>query len=185
MYPPYFSDVQTRSGDAFLGEGSLQTLSLLKLHGSINWYYSGRLDFFGETILFSEDLPLCHEVWRTERFRRPQSRDKEPLIIPPVLEKTTYFNNETVRRLWREAGEALSHARRVFIIGYSLPSSDIGMKFFLKSHLDRNTTTVHVIDIDSTKSEHYREQLRLDVSAEFSHVGNPVKDFVQSYSSDN
>ena len=40
------------------------------------------------------------------------SGDKEVLIIPPVTDKLTYFNNETVRRLWREASEALYAASR-------------------------------------------------------------------------
>ena len=44
MYPPYFSDVQARSGGGMWGEGSLETFLFLKLHGSINWYYSGRDD---------------------------------------------------------------------------------------------------------------------------------------------
>ena len=61
--------------------------------------------------------------------------DKTPLIIPPVTDKLTYFNNETVRRLWQEASNALLVATRVFVIGYSLPISDLGMEFFLRHSL--------------------------------------------------
>ena len=181
IYPPYFADVQARSGGSLWGEGSLKTFSLLKLHGSINWYYSGRTQFFGETILFSEDPPRGNTLWESGRFRRQQSRDKEPLIIPPILEKTTYFNNETVRRLWFEAGQALQDATRVFIIGYSLPSSDMGMKFFLKTHLRGETASVYAIDVDSKITEHYLKQLKLDVIPEFIHEGNPVEHFAQRY----
>ena len=181
MYPPYFSDVQARSGNGVWGEGSLETFSLLKLHGSINWYYSGRDDFFGETIFFSEDLPVGHETWNNIHFRRPQSRDKEPLIIPPATEKNTYFNNETVRRLWREAGLALKGAKRVFIIGYSLPISDIGMKFFLSKHGPSQTTPVFLVDTNPDIASHYREVLSWNLHDEFVDTQEPVACFAESY----
>ena len=41
------------------------------------------------------------------------------------LHGSMYFNNETVRRLWREAGRALQEAKRVFIIGYSLRTKQL------------------------------------------------------------
>ena len=42
MYPPYFADIASRPGAGLWGEESLETLSYYKLHGSTNWYYSGR-----------------------------------------------------------------------------------------------------------------------------------------------
>ncbi len=181
IYPPYFSNVQARSGVGVLGEGSLKTFSFLKLHGSINWYYSGRDDFFGETILFSEDFPFGHEVWSDVRFRRPQSQDKELLIIPPVTEKHTYFNNETVKRLWREAGRALSEAERVFIIGYSLPLSDLGMKFFLTKHRPSVKTPIFLVNTDRGVVSSYRSTLAWDVRDDFVNNREPVTSFVRAY----
>ena len=181
MYPPYFSDVQARSGVGIWGEGSLKTFSFLKLHGSINWYYSGRDNFFGETILFSEDLPFGDEAWRDVQYRRPQTRDKEPLIIPPATEKNTYFNNETVRRLWREAGRALQKAERVFVIGYSLPLSDLGMKFFLTKHRPSQATPIFLVNTDRKVVAQYQELMSRDVRDEF--IGNqePIKRFAENY----
>ena len=74
------------------------------------------------------------------------ARDKQSLIIPPVTEKTTYFNNETVRRLWYEASDALESATRVFVIGYSLPMSDLGMRLFLKRSLPIRGTRWYIVD---------------------------------------
>ena len=59
MYPPYFSNIQERFGGGLLGEGSSPTFSFLKLHGSINWHYSGRDDFFEN--LYSS-LKICRLV---------------------------------------------------------------------------------------------------------------------------
>ena len=55
-----------------------------------------------------------------------QPRDKDVLIVPPITEKSSYFKNETINRLWWEAAEALRHATRVFVIGYSLPTTILG-----------------------------------------------------------
>ena len=47
-YPPYFSNVASRHESAFgFGASKLETFSYLKLHGSTNWYYSGRDSFYG------------------------------------------------------------------------------------------------------------------------------------------
>ena len=95
----------------------METFSYLKLHGSTNWYYSGRDDFYGETIFYSYALPWEASNSLNDKAVPRQARDKECLIIPPVTDKLTYFNNETIRRLWQEASEALWSATRVFIIG--------------------------------------------------------------------
>ena len=181
MYPPYFSDVQARSGAGMWGKGSLKTFSFLKLHGSINWYYSGRDDFFGETILFSEDLPFGDERWSDIHFRRPQSRDKEMLIIPPATEKNTYFNNETVRRLWREAGHALQEAERVFIVGYSLPPSDLGMNFFLTKHRPGRETPIFLVNTDRDVVARYQNLMTWDVRDEFVSQQEPINRFADVY----
>ena len=121
MYPPYFAPIASRSASPWSG-GPRDTFSYLKLHGSTNWYYSGRDDFYGETIFYSTVSSLGSDNLAPEKKSIERAGDKEALIIPPVTEKTTYFNNETVKGLWHKASVALSKATRVFVIGYSLPS---------------------------------------------------------------
>ena len=179
MYPPYLVDVRARSGVGLYGGGEPHTLSLLKLHGSINWYYSGRIDFFGENVLFA---PVSYEVGDDEHFREPESKDKEILIIPPLLEKTRYFNNETVRKIWQEAGQALEKAASVYIIGYSFPDSDLAMKFFVLKHLRRDETKVSVVNTDSKIAKHYAKSLGMNVNSEFCFDERPVECFSQRYS---
>ena len=87
MYPPYFSDIASRSGAALWAIENIKTFSYLKLHGSVNWYYSGRDDFYGETIFFSNVPPLGTDSSEQENNLARLSNDKESLIIPPVNEK--------------------------------------------------------------------------------------------------
>ena len=57
MYPPYFANIASRTKTLW-NEGTIDTFSYLKLHGSVNWYYSGRENFYGETIFYADVPPL-------------------------------------------------------------------------------------------------------------------------------
>ena len=158
LYPLYFSNIRSRSALVF-GPDPLDTFTYHKLHGSVNWHYSGREDFYGETIFYSDVSPWGPEQHDYEKESRLSAGDKEPLIIPPVAEKTTFFSNETVRRLWQEASDHLEGATRVFVIGYSLPMSDLGMRFFLKRSLPTQGTPWYIIDTNNNMIARYRDLL--------------------------
>ena len=158
MYPPYFSDIRSRIV-TLLWAGKLDTFTYFKLHGSVNWHYSGTQDFYGETIFYSDVSPWGPELNDYEKESRLFAGDKETLIIPPVAEKTTYFTNETVRKLWQEASDHLEGATRVFVIGYSLPVSDLGMRFFLKRSLPVQGTPWYITDKDKDVICRYRDLL--------------------------
>ena len=140
-------------------------------------------DFFGETIFYSEVSPWGPSIGDFERESRSSSGDKQPLIIPPVSEKSTYFNNETVRRLWYEASDALESATRVFVIGYSLPMSDLGMQFFLKRSLPIEETRWYIVDTNGDIPRVYQELLAPQQTILDDFVGgeDPVRRFVDAY----
>ena len=155
IYPPYLANIRSRAA-ALWGASELDTFKYFKLHGSVNWHYSGREEFYGETIYYSDVSPWGSKIHPQERNSLLSAGDKETLIIPPVVEKTTFFNNETVRRLWQEASDALEAATRVFVIGYSLPLSDLGMLFFLKRSLPIGKTTWYIVDRCSEVATRYQ-----------------------------
>ena len=186
MYPPYFANIKSRSGAALWGKETTDTFSYLKLHGSTNWYYSGRDNFYGETIFYSDVPPLGSDLLAEEKALSALSRDKEALIIPPVTEKTTYFNNETVKGLWHEARVALSKATRVFVIGYSLPISDLGMELFLRNNQPEAQTPVYVIDTCAAVATRYecvlpKLQIELQITKDFARYQKPVEKFSEHY----
>ena len=182
IYPPYFANVRSRSGEGTQGRLRPETFSYYKLHGSTNFYYSGRNDFYGETLFFSKVPPWGNKDSDYESSERVLSRDKEVLIIPPVTDKLTYFNNETVRRLWREASEALYAASRVFVIGYSLPPTDLGMTFFLQHSQPSENTAVYIVDQAPGVVTHYEKVLpKLRVIRDFAGDDGAVSKFVGNY----
>ena len=99
-----------------------------------------------------------------------------------VAEKTTYFNNETVRGLWKDAAAALQAAAALYIIGYSLPISDLGMQFFLAGSSPDADSPVHVVNTDKNTLERYRKFLqRPDIRADYVGPDNPVVRFACDY----
>ena len=135
IYPRVLTDAGLRSGTTG-AERRRDTFRLLKLHGSTNWYYSGRAAAHGEPIYFVPPL-LAGKVSRHDRAERERRlravADKYPFLVPPIYDKSPLLTHETIRALWFEAGEALVHARRVVCMGYSLPLSDLTMMHFLRS----------------------------------------------------
>ena len=181
MYPPYLANIRSR-GASLVSSGSIDTLTYFKLHGSVNWFYSGRDSFYGETIFYA-DVKRWGKPDNFDMESKLQSQDKEALIIPPVAEKTTYFNNETIRRLWYEASDALLNASRVFAIGYSLPLSDLGMRFFIKRSLPEAGTPWYIVNTSPAAFSDYTRLLGedQDVRDEFVLEEDPVPRFVAKY----
>ncbi len=135
LYPPLLTDAGLRSAGRGTGQPS-ESFRLLKLHGSTNWYYSGRRQAYGEPIFFVPPLPATDggpDARRQHEFRMKAVADKYPFLIPPVYDKTALLTHETIRALWFEGGDALRRARRVICMGYSLPESDLTMKHFLRT----------------------------------------------------
>jgi len=124
---PLSSIIARRAG--VFGPEEIETFQLIKLHGSVNWYYSGVDVFPGEQVYLY--VPTKSNV-------PPQRinlllKDKTPLIIPPVSEKSHFYSNQTLRSLWRDARNAMANADEIFCVGYSLPQTDLTTKLLFRS----------------------------------------------------
>lgn len=129
LLPLPLTPLGSRHG-AVLSAGPTDTFSLLKLHGSTSWAYSGAASYFGEAIY---DLGVRAQ-WTPER-PKGMYPDKVPLIIPPTSGKSAFFNNEFVRQQWRLAYNALLGANAVYAVGYSMPATDEMTRFLFAATL--------------------------------------------------
>jgi SIR2-like domain len=68
----------SENGGFVIEPTKVPTAQLLKLHGSIDWFYSGRASYFGEQI-------------------RRTPRGHVPLIVPPSTDNAGYFEHEGMR----------------------------------------------------------------------------------------
>jgi len=195
LYPAPLAHLGTRSGVGLLGGDVRRSFSLLKLHGSVNWLYSGSERFFGETIYY---VPVV-SGWQPDEYAVAsygRAPDKTPFVVPPTTEKSTFFANETVRWQWEQARNELTFAHRVFFIGYSLPQTDLLVRFLFSSldprveiHLvNRLERTLHHAGRSDDRIRddfihHYTQAFpRQQVVGEFVRVDQDVlEDFVASY----
>lgn len=112
------------SGSAFLGADTETTFRLLKLHGSLDWYWVPR-DESGATLT---RLPGSVAWGSPEQASADQIRryvpGREPFLVPPASAKSAFYKNPITGELWRRAGRALEESTRVVLVGYSIPLTD-------------------------------------------------------------
>jgi hypothetical protein len=156
----------------------IPTFTLSKLHGSINWYHYGR----NSNQIFLE----------SGYFREVQEVSKKalvPVIIPPVYDKTGFLNIAPIRWIWVRAREHLSKADRLFIIGYSLPESDLTVRLMLKNNINASTQ-IYVIDSNTDTSENkFKLQIKYEnllgkvnqINCDYIKEENAISDFMGTY----
>ena len=164
-----------------------ETFTYLKLHGSINWLVEDSDTNSPEDIDFG-DVPCWGASGNWSHVKTSLSDEsKKSLIIPPLFEKTTHFNTGYIRSIWQEAAFRLEAATRVFVIGYSLPKSDLAMQFFMKKYLPIKScgsyqTYWYIINPDHNVIGWYRDLLEPHQTVRNEFIcDNPVAKFVKKY----
>jgi hypothetical protein len=181
LHPVFVTPMEARTGFAWDAERR-STFSLVKLHGSVSWYYSGAESFYGEAIY---DLRPS-QGWSSDGDP-PWLLDKVPLIIPPTTDKSTFFQNETVRAQWRWAHFMARMAANVYCLGYSLPMTDLLARFML-SDLSRGHRVFIVNQADGSERAALLKNYETAAPAaqmetEFLRGGRVIPEFVEAYTS--
>lgn len=122
-------------------------IKLIKLHGSINWGICSKckqitpIDFTRfntHPCLGPEPSPnlipirIGSKIGNFFHSNGDGCRGKLkdiPLLIPPTWNKTDYHSH--VKIIWKYAVQELSEAENIFIIGYSMPETDLFFKYLL------------------------------------------------------
>ena len=112
-----------------------------------NGYYSNNIaddlrtqDFYSS----SDHNQIYFNDWTRSEFK---SVDLEPYIIPPVLDKNSFYNNTILIALWQQAFDAIKNAKNIFIYGFSFPDTDYSIKFLFQSALKgRKDYKIYVVN---------------------------------------
>ena len=113
----------SRDGIFSLSLGAMDSrLLLLKLHGSINW--RPKLGYANPVAL---DSITHHHDW-SGRDLDSHHLEPEPVIVPPVLSKSSLVEQPVLRLVWSRAFAELATADQVTFIGYSFPTTDIAVR---------------------------------------------------------
>lgn len=160
------------------GHGGVQlAFKLLKMHGSVNWFYSGASDYTGETIYYI-NVEKWQNYSKTKTNYENQTieylSDKVPLIVPPLLEKVSFLQHETIRTIWRLAGQALRSAERLICIGYSLPETDLSFRFFLETNAPKGRIPLYIINPDIKSYAYYKKLLGTSYDVNDKYTGRVI-----------
>lgn len=152
-YPIPIPNAVTRDGTGLWG-GVIPrtTLFLYKLHGSLNWYYTGdqtsAVDQIFDCGLDYVNRTPTSVLTGGERSIFRNLADKVPFIVPPVLSKQRLFTNATVRSIWRSSFAYIRGADNIFIIGYSFPENDALLRYYMREGVRDRKTRVVVVNPD-------------------------------------
>ncbi len=127
-----------------------KSFRLFKLHGSINWYYSNpEFGSYGQLYLKEDSKSL-------NNLQNIYEKDLITLIIPPVFDKTNFLRIYSLKMLWQEAQNHLNNADKIYIIGYSLPESDLSVRLMLKKNT-KDSAEIFIINNSDDVIERYKK----------------------------
>lgn len=145
-YRMNFSKVRL-DGQWFTPKETQSEITLLKLHGSLNWIRCG---FCGALLLHQYRK---HTLIGAEEFRCPRCSSGENyakrVIVPPAQSKD--YGDRDIAFLWVLADRMLREFSRIICIGYSFPVSDFDMISLMRRFRARQTQVPEVIFVSPDK----------------------------------
>lgn len=157
-----------------------QGVSILKLHGSLNWLSKHTSNeprphtlFASNRKLYIADSPMIPEslTWRGRR-----TVYMKPIIVPPVSGKRGMMHNE-FGPLWEKAASSLREADRIVIAGYSCPPLDIEARMLLSENFRHNDSKkLYVIDPNGESAAKFIDICGVSHSTIYSSINDWVND---------
>jgi NAD-dependent SIR2 family protein deacetylase len=169
------------------GKYSENGIDLLKMHGSLNWYYCeschntnvvniNKLSNYYEDNGIYQIVGLCKECKSTNKL----------LIVPPTKFKSIYV---PLVKIWAEVEKKFDEADVIVFVGYSFDSSDDYItNMLIKSIMKNRDKTIILFNKNPEKIEDFKKHLsvRLDNESEsfiknhlFYYVGDAKEKFVK------
>lgn len=135
------------SADDQLDGPDAQSVSVLKLHGSTNWAICSACR---QVHVLGTKWTTDAKAFRARACAKCKQGKLNLLLVPPSWDKSEY--RETMRPVWKKAVDALKTAKRIVVIGYSMPGSDTFFKFLLTLGLAENHQLHKFVLVDLARS---------------------------------
>ena len=127
---------------------------LLKLHGSVNWRCERQ--YFNQIVSGTVDDSERIPIWSVDGPCPTPDDDESLLIIPPVPNKPI-TRASIFRMLWTTALEYLHEAKKIVIVGYSCPKTDVLAQSVFTQFRNMNATDIYIADPASDALPRYHE----------------------------
>lgn len=144
--------------DPSVGAGP-DEIALAKLHGSLNWHgctgvgcgyvnAEPHIDEAAPVRLEHEPegsrVHMTFRSWYTPTTHKCGHDEQQPLIVPPVENKSHYYGD--MRVVWNRAESELRGAEQLLIAGYSFRSIDLAVNNLLLASLAARPIRVMIAD---------------------------------------
>lgn len=142
-----------RGGSKPFSSSSTASITILKMHGSLNWVYRVRSGADPKNSIRSPKgkLTCLNETRITLGLRQYSGKkwtDLIPLVVPPIYEKAALYQR-AISPIWNHAFNTLKAADEIYIFGYSLPDADIGARSLLRRAIHESPKLAKVSVIDT------------------------------------
>lgn len=136
-------------GDTQTNTPCLNSLQILKPHGSLNWYSYGSGS--NSSIIRTRELRSFHEEDLVSTSGEMEAESSEVLgmnryLIPPSSNKSSFYSVGLDKSIWNQCLDALSASHEVTIMGYSVPETDYVVHELLGVTCRRDDCTLHIVD---------------------------------------
>jgi NAD-dependent SIR2 family protein deacetylase len=163
-------------------------VTYLKLHGSLNW---GKCTKCGKVKPYRafqytqtkpglnySVIPVISEL-KNLKCTCGEPLEKDPFIVPPTWNKTAF--HEQIDNVWKRAAQELNDAEHIFVLGYSLPSTDLFFNYLFALGVDMRTILkgFYVYNTDSGTEERFRNLLGSGVIQRFLYQGLKFEDAIR------
>jgi NAD-dependent SIR2 family protein deacetylase len=123
-------------------------MAVLKLHGSANWFRCNSERCERRVVIAGGTPAKRLEYFYGQHCPQCGQNQVEPVIVPPTWAKGG--QSEMLRPVWSEALKSLREAGRIFIIGYSMPSTDEFFRYMLALALAENEGLDKVVVVNTS-----------------------------------
>jgi hypothetical protein len=137
-------------------------VTLLKMHGSINWGTPTFVADKSEDIFqapVKDGIPESELAIKTD-YGAPFTLQFKPVIVPPVLDKSSWLQNRSFRVIWNMAMEAVAEADQITFIGYSLPTTDFMAEFMFRQGINLITKERKVTVVDPCPTDELKRRYK-------------------------
>lgn len=125
-------------------------VSILKLHGSVNWALTG----LSPNSPIKKYIGIKGVVKVYGDFIKKEMLGSQALLLaPPVWDKGTAKVGHPLVGVWSNAIKKLQTATRIIVIGYSLPLADAHFRYLMAAGLQNNISLREIVFVNPALKE--------------------------------
>ena len=144
-------------------------IPILKLHGSLNWWYPATAtlnplpkdDAVDLSLLYDMEVPVAMGL-----YGEIGQKHLYPLVVPFVEDKQGFLEGK-LAPVWDAAEKAMSECERLIVFGYGFAEADEEARKLFSKNLNKKIEKIAVVDICESPAKQLRQLLHGNCEVEY------------------